>query len=285
MNSENTDPLPITEQENPNTTHLSSLPTREIVRLMNDEDTVVAAAVGLVVPELVTAIEGIVSRLQNGGRLFYIGTGTSGRLGVLDAAERRRRGHLDRHHRDHSRVAGVGRGDRRARPGRRAGGATGRQRVGRPAQQRRLPPRRCAPPRHVRSAPPRRTRQPPARRREKLAINLEDGIDEIALALTADAYSRTWRSQVITVGDGKAVTTRRGLRLVPERRAEEASFDHLLASLQSEQPAKALVSALDDIARRYDKPTAAFVARQLEYPWGGQSRSAALLDVDDATLR
>lgn len=87
MNSENPDLLPITEQENLNTTHLSSLPTREIVRLMNDEDTLVASAVGLVVPEIVKAIEGIVSRLQNSGRLFYIGTGTSGRLGVLDAAE------------------------------------------------------------------------------------------------------------------------------------------------------------------------------------------------------
>ena len=87
MNSENPDLLPITEQENLNTTHLSSLPTREIVRLMNDEDTVVASAVGLVVPEIATAVEGILSRLQNGGRLFYIGTGTSGRLGVLDAAE------------------------------------------------------------------------------------------------------------------------------------------------------------------------------------------------------
>jgi N-acetylmuramic acid 6-phosphate etherase len=87
MNSENPDLLPITEQENLNTTHLSSLPTREIVRLMNDEDTLVASAVGLVVPEIVKAIEGIVSRLKNSGRLFYIGTGTSGRLGVLDAAE------------------------------------------------------------------------------------------------------------------------------------------------------------------------------------------------------
>ena len=87
MNSENPDLLPITEQENLNTTHLSSLPTREIVRLMNDEDQSVASAVALVVPEIVKAVDGIVSRLQNGGRLFYIGTGTSGRLGVLDAAE------------------------------------------------------------------------------------------------------------------------------------------------------------------------------------------------------
>ncbi len=54
---------------------------------MNDEDTNVPAAVSLVLPEIERAVEGIVQRLKNGGRLFYIGTGTSGRLGVLDAAE------------------------------------------------------------------------------------------------------------------------------------------------------------------------------------------------------
>jgi N-acetylmuramic acid 6-phosphate etherase len=87
MNSETQDSLPITEQDNVNTANLSSLPLREILRLMNDEDTLVASAVGLVLPEVVEAVEGIVSRLREGGRLFYIGTGTSGRLGVLDAAE------------------------------------------------------------------------------------------------------------------------------------------------------------------------------------------------------
>jgi N-acetylmuramic acid 6-phosphate etherase len=87
MKSENPDLLPVTEQENLNTTHLSSLPTREVVRLMNNEDQVVASAVGLVVAEITRAVDGIVERLQQRGRLFYIGTGTSGRLGVLDAAE------------------------------------------------------------------------------------------------------------------------------------------------------------------------------------------------------
>jgi N-acetylmuramic acid 6-phosphate etherase len=87
MNSETPDSLPITEQDNLNTANLSSLPLRQILRLMNDEDMLVASAVGLVLPEVVEAVEGIVSRLRNGGRLFYIGTGTSGRLGVLDAAE------------------------------------------------------------------------------------------------------------------------------------------------------------------------------------------------------
>ena len=87
MNSENPDPLPITEQENLNTSNLSSLSPREIVRLMNGEDTLVAPAIGLVLPDIVRAVKGIVARLQTGGRLFYIGSGTSGRLGVLDAAE------------------------------------------------------------------------------------------------------------------------------------------------------------------------------------------------------
>jgi N-acetylmuramic acid 6-phosphate etherase len=87
MNAEIPASVPITEQENPNTTNLSSLPAGEIIRLMNDEDTLVAAAVGRVLPEVERAVEEIVGRLRSGGRLFYIGTGTSGRLGVLDAAE------------------------------------------------------------------------------------------------------------------------------------------------------------------------------------------------------
>jgi N-acetylmuramic acid 6-phosphate etherase len=87
MNSETAGPIPITEQENPNTTGLSTLPLRDVLRLMNEEDMLVAPAIAPVLAEVVQAVEGIVSRLREGGRLFYIGTGTSGRLGVLDAAE------------------------------------------------------------------------------------------------------------------------------------------------------------------------------------------------------
>lgn len=54
---------------------------------MNEEDSLVAAAIGLVLPDVERAVSLIVNRLQHGGRLFYIGTGTSGRLGVLDASE------------------------------------------------------------------------------------------------------------------------------------------------------------------------------------------------------
>ena len=79
--------LPITEQENPRTKNLSSLPTAEIIRLINEEDGLVANAVASVLPEIAMAVDAIVSRLRATGRLFYIGTGTSGRLGVLDASE------------------------------------------------------------------------------------------------------------------------------------------------------------------------------------------------------
>ena len=87
MNSNNPADLPITEQENPNTLNLSDLPLSEILSRMNDEDALIAPAVRLVLPEIEKAINGIVDRLRQGGKLFYIGTGTSGRLGVLDAAE------------------------------------------------------------------------------------------------------------------------------------------------------------------------------------------------------
>jgi len=79
--------LPITEQENPRSKDLSSQSTAEIVALMNDEDATVAAAVKLVLGDVVKAVDEIVARLSKGGRLFYTGTGTSGRLGVLDASE------------------------------------------------------------------------------------------------------------------------------------------------------------------------------------------------------
>src|SRR6185436_10221640 len=79
--------IPVTEQENPRTANLSSLSSLEIVRTMNEEDQTVATAISEVLPQISQVIDEIVERLRNGGRLFYVGTGTSGRLGVLDAAE------------------------------------------------------------------------------------------------------------------------------------------------------------------------------------------------------
>ena len=79
--------LPITEQENPKTTAIDTVSTLDAVRLINDEDKLVALAVEMVLPEIAKTIDKVVELLQHGGRLFYVGTGTSGRLGVLDASE------------------------------------------------------------------------------------------------------------------------------------------------------------------------------------------------------
>ncbi|MDQ3087996.1 MAG: N-acetylmuramic acid 6-phosphate etherase [Acidobacteriota bacterium] len=79
--------LPVTEQANPQTENIDRVSTLEAIRLINDEDKKVAEAVEKVLPQIAEAIDKIVERLKNGGRLFYIGTGTSGRLGVLDASE------------------------------------------------------------------------------------------------------------------------------------------------------------------------------------------------------
>jgi N-acetylmuramic acid 6-phosphate etherase len=87
MSNEGQTELPLTEQENPRTRELSRLPTADVLRLMNEEDAGVAAAVGRVLGEVERAVGEIVQRLSAGGRLFYVGTGTSGRLGVLDASE------------------------------------------------------------------------------------------------------------------------------------------------------------------------------------------------------
>ncbi len=76
-----------TEQINPNTTEIDKLPTLDALRIFNSEDGKVAEAVGKVLPAIARAVDGIAERLERGGRLFYTGTGTSGRLGVLDAAE------------------------------------------------------------------------------------------------------------------------------------------------------------------------------------------------------
>ena len=80
-------PVPVTEQENPRTSNFSSLSSLEITRAMNDEDASVAQAVQPALPAIAETVDRVVDRLRSRGRLFYIGTGTSGRLGVLDAAE------------------------------------------------------------------------------------------------------------------------------------------------------------------------------------------------------
>ncbi|MGI8670665.1 MAG: N-acetylmuramic acid 6-phosphate etherase [Aridibacter sp.] len=77
----------ITEQENPDTKNIDQVSTIEAVRLINVEDKKIAGAIENVLPNIAETVENVVERLENGGRLFYVGTGTSGRLGVLDASE------------------------------------------------------------------------------------------------------------------------------------------------------------------------------------------------------
>jgi N-acetylmuramic acid 6-phosphate etherase len=78
---------PITEQANPRTKDIDRRSALEIVTLINEEDGLVAEAISCVLPQVAEAVEVISARLGGGGRLFYIGSGTSGRLGVLDASE------------------------------------------------------------------------------------------------------------------------------------------------------------------------------------------------------
>lgn len=77
----------VTEGRNPNTENLDALSVMEIVKKINEEDKKVALAVEQELEYVAKAVELIVESLENGGRLFYFGAGTSGRLGVLDAAE------------------------------------------------------------------------------------------------------------------------------------------------------------------------------------------------------
>ena len=77
----------ITEQRNPNSKHVDSLSALEIVQLMNEEDKQVPLAIEKCLSQIAQAVECIVAAFQQGGRLVYIGAGTSGRLGVLDASE------------------------------------------------------------------------------------------------------------------------------------------------------------------------------------------------------
>lgn len=79
--------LPLTEKENPKTANIDQVSTLDALRLINAEDALVAGAIEKELPKIASTIDGIVERLHRGGRLFYVGTGTSGRMGVLDASE------------------------------------------------------------------------------------------------------------------------------------------------------------------------------------------------------
>lgn len=77
----------LTEQTNPASDSIDTQPAEEILRIINAEDRKVAEAVEREIPAIARAVDAIVAAMERGGRLFYIGAGTSGRLGVLDASE------------------------------------------------------------------------------------------------------------------------------------------------------------------------------------------------------
>ncbi len=77
----------LTEQPNARSRNIDTLPTIEMLRVINDEDRKVAESIAPELPNIASAVDAIVDAFSRGGRLFYIGAGTSGRLGVLDASE------------------------------------------------------------------------------------------------------------------------------------------------------------------------------------------------------
>src|SRR5258708_26208427 len=77
----------VTEQRNPASSHIDRLPVDEMLRVINAEDAKIARSIEPEIPQIAKAVDAIVTAIRAGGRLFYIGAGTSGRLGVLDASE------------------------------------------------------------------------------------------------------------------------------------------------------------------------------------------------------
>ncbi len=102
-------------------------------------------------------------------------------------------------------------------------------------------------------------------RTDDIALPLADGADEIALALAADAWSRTYRSRALTVAAIPGpVRMRHGLRVLPDRIGVAPASTDI-------PPLRALDRALDGISQRYGRRTADFVSLQLEYPWAGSA--------------
>lgn len=76
-----------TEESNPKSTRLDEMTTNEVLNIMNEEDQTIALAVQKVIPQIEQTVEKVVNAFKSGGRLIYVGAGTSGRIGVLDAVE------------------------------------------------------------------------------------------------------------------------------------------------------------------------------------------------------
>lgn len=103
--------------------------------------------------------------------------------------------------------------------------------------------------------------------RDELGIELTPDVDEVSLALVADAWSRTYRSRALTFSQtGDPVLSRNGVRIIPDRTASTWSAEDLLPTIDATPPAQALDAALAAIEARYGTRTATVVTMQIEYP-------------------
>ena len=102
---------------------------------------------------------------------------------------------------------------------------------------------------------------------EELGVELAPGMDEVSLALVADAWSRTYRSRAVTLaGSSEAITTRSGIRIVPDKVGSDSPKEDVVEAFADQAPAKALDATLSSIESRYGPRTRYVVAMQLEYP-------------------
>ncbi|TGM90188.1 DJ-1/PfpI family protein [Leptospira licerasiae] len=103
---------------------------------------------------------------------------------------------------------------------------------------------------------------------ENLGVRVSDGIDEVVLALQADSFSRTYKSEVFSVSDQKQIRTKYGLSLLVDRNeSETASLDSILENMNGIAAITAYNKNLAEIESKYGTATADFVALQMEYPW------------------
>lgn len=102
-------------------------------------------------------------------------------------------------------------------------------------------------------------------RHEDVGLPVRDGVSDIALVLAADTWARTYRSKALTLADSATVRTRYGIDLIVDRPGRQPQVDQMLPALDERRPARALDTALAQIASAYGDSTARLIAVQLEY--------------------
>jgi putative intracellular protease/amidase len=103
-------------------------------------------------------------------------------------------------------------------------------------------------------------------KREELGLKIAPGVDEVSLALVADAWSRTYRSRALTIADSEMIPTTGGIRLIADKIATAWPADRSIPPIEGRKPAETLDQSLEAISARYGPRTANLVAMQLEYP-------------------